>query len=71
MSSPKDSNDSYVKRNAMSIVSADGKKVFRTAFLGYNKSAVNDYIDRLYSEYSDGTWRCDSCGRRFGVTDVE
>ena len=54
MSSPKDSNDSYVKRNAMSIVSADGKKVFRTAFLGYNKSAVNDYIDRLYSEYSDG-----------------
>ena len=49
MSSPKDSNDSYVKRNAMSIVSADGKKVFRTAFLGYNKSAVNDYIDRLYS----------------------
>ena len=54
MASPKDSNDSYVKRNAMSNVTAGGKKVFRTAVFGYNKGAVNDYIDRLYSEYSEG-----------------
>ena len=25
----------------------------------------------VYSEYSDGTWHCDSCGRRFGVIPVE
>ena len=54
MASPKDSNDSYVKRNAMSNVTAGGKKVFRTAVFGYNKVAVNDYIDKLYSEYSEG-----------------
>jgi len=54
MSSQKESNDSYVKRNAMLSVSADGKKFFRTTLFGYNKVAVNDYIDRLYSEYSEG-----------------
>ncbi len=27
--------------------------------------------ETVYSEYSDGTWRCDGCGKRFGVTDVE
>ena len=25
----------------------------------------------VYSSYSDGTYQCESCGRRFGVTDVE
>ena len=24
-----------------------------------------------YYSYSDGTYQCESCGRRFGVTDVE
>ena len=54
MSAAKESNDSFVKRNAMSSEAEDGKKFFRTSLFGYNKIAVNDYIDRLYSEYSEG-----------------
>ena len=38
----------------MSSEAEDGKKFFRTSIFGYNKIAVNDYIDRLYSEYSEG-----------------
>lgn len=54
MSTAKESSDSFVKRNAMSSEAEDGKKFFRTSIFGYNKIAVNDYIDRLYSEYSEG-----------------
>ena len=25
----------------------------------------------VYNKYSDGTYQCDACGRRFGVTEVE
>ena len=25
----------------------------------------------VYSDYSDGTYHCDACGLRFGVTEVE
>ena len=27
--------------------------------------------EQVYSSYSDGTYQCDDCGRRFGVTEVE
>ncbi len=27
--------------------------------------------ESVYSRYSDGTFQCDACGKRFGVTEVE
>ena len=27
--------------------------------------------ETVYNQYSDGTYQCDACGRRFGVTEVE
>ena len=27
--------------------------------------------ESVYSRYSDGTYQCDACGKRFGVTEVE
>ncbi len=27
--------------------------------------------ESVYSRYSDGTYQCDTCGKRFGVTEVE
>lgn len=27
--------------------------------------------ENVYSNYSDGTYQCEACGKRFGVTEVE
>ncbi len=51
MSAANDSN-SPVMRTALSNVTADGKQTFRTSFFGFNKEAVNRYIDKLCSEFS-------------------
>ena len=45
-------NDSPVMRSVMANTTADGKDSFRTSVFGFNKEAVMDYVDRLYSEYS-------------------
>ena len=44
--------DSPIMRSAMLNVTADGKNSFRTSIFGFNKEAVMNYIDRLYSEYA-------------------
>lgn len=43
---------SAVMKTALSNVSADGKQTFRTSLFGFNKEAVNGYIDKLCSGYS-------------------